>query len=210
MHDERRKTIEAVAASCELSIYSNLERSIGRALGRYVTATAAYAVSRPMTKMGIPAKRIPGRHLRKAASWRAAPAMGYYWKLARKSRKGVYGLGQYELLRGARSTINIHAGLAKNYAANMRLFEATGIGTCLLTDLSSDLAEFFEPDYEALTFSSIAEAVEKARYIVDHPAEADKIAASGHQRTLKDHTFAARTPLLLEAFKTFFVRRTPT
>jgi spore maturation protein CgeB len=207
MHDERRKTVEAVAAGCSLSVYSNLERNLGRALGRYAMASGAYALAKSIATAGVPVRRIPGRHLRKAATWDAAPALGYHWKLARKARKGVYGLGQYELLRGARTTINIHAGLAKNYAANMRLFEATGIGTCLMTDASRDIADFFEPDFEAVTFSSVAEAVEKARFIVDHPDEADKIAAKGHQRTLRDHTFAARAPILIAAIKTYFERR---
>jgi spore maturation protein CgeB len=57
----------------------------------------------------------------------------------------------------------------------LRLFETTGIGTCLLTDWKPNISELFEP----VTYRSPAEALEKARGLLDHEPERQKIARAG-------------------------------
>ena len=55
--------------------------------------------------------------------------------------------------------VNVHA-IAGPYApANIRLFEASGAATCMLTDSKKDLHELFEIDDEIVTYSSIDECV---------------------------------------------------
>src|SRR5262249_16076397 len=49
-------------------------------------------------------------------------------------RGRALGIEMYRILRDSRITLNHHIGIAENYANNMRLFEATGVGTMLLTD----------------------------------------------------------------------------
>ena len=83
-------------------------------------------------------------------------------------------------------------------AGNCRLFEATGVGTCLLTDARSNLTDFFEPDYEVLTYDSPEECFEKLNFLKENPAERDKIAERGQARTLRDHTFERRAESLVE------------
>ncbi|MFP4487401.1 MAG: hypothetical protein ACLFOC_10585, partial [Campylobacterales bacterium] len=51
----------------------------------------------------------------------------------------VFGLDMYQLLADSKIILNIHA-TTKN-AGNLRLYEATGIGTCLLTDRQEGLEE---------------------------------------------------------------------
>jgi spore maturation protein CgeB len=74
----------------------------------------------------------------------------------------------------------------------MRLFETTGVGTCLVTDWKSNLGELFEPDREVVTYRSAEECVDKVKWLLEHPAEREDIARSGQSRTLKDHSFAQR------------------
>ena len=74
----------------------------------------------------------------------------------------------------------------------MRLFEATGVGTCLLTDWKENLSELFEIDREIVTYKSVDECIEKAKWLLEHPQERELIAKAGQARTLKDHTFAQR------------------
>lgn len=74
----------------------------------------------------------------------------------------------------------------------MRLFEATGMGACLLTDRASNLSELFEADREVVTYGSADECVEKALYLLSHDAERESIARAGHARTMKEHTLAHR------------------
>jgi spore maturation protein CgeB len=46
----------------------------------------------------------------------------------------AWGVDMYQVLFNSKITVNHHIGMAKSYANNMRLFEATGVGTLLVTD----------------------------------------------------------------------------
>ena len=89
-------------------------------------------------------------------------------------------------------TLNNHIDLSSGFANNMRLFEATGVGTCLLTDWKPNLHELFEPDLEVVTYRSAEEAVEKARYLLTHYRERQEIASAGQKRTLSTYTYDHR------------------
>jgi spore maturation protein CgeB len=102
----------------------------------------------------------------------------------------------FGVLQASDVSINSH-GDAVAMAANMRLFEITGCGSCMLTDWKPDIADVFEPDRETLTFRSAAECAEKVTWLLDHPRERLAIAAAGQRRTLADHTFDNRVPALL-------------
>lgn len=106
---------------------------------------------------------------------------------------GVYGLDMYRVLGRSRMTLNVHIDMAGPEAVNMRLFEATGMGTCLLTDNPSSIGEFFEVGTEVIGFDGVEDLLEKIRHLEAHPAEADAIAARGHARTLGEHTLEKRS-----------------
>jgi spore maturation protein CgeB len=74
----------------------------------------------------------------------------------------------------------------------MRLYEATGVGSLLVTDAKSNLHELFAPDAEVVTYASADELVEKARHYLAHDDELRAVAAAGQARTLREHTYAVR------------------
>lgn len=125
---------------------------------------------------------------------RADSPMPVRSELAPFTRPAVYGLEMYEALRQARVAFNAHADVAGAEAANQRLFEATGVGACLLTDAKDNLGDFFQADSEVVVWSTPEEAADKARWLLDHPAEATRIAARGQKRTLGEHTWQHRAP----------------
>lgn len=104
----------------------------------------------------------------------------------------VWGLDMYRALARSRITLNRHINVAENYANNMRLYEATGVGALLLTDRKDNLGELFEIGKEVVAYSSSEEAAELIRYYLDHPDEAEAIARAGQTRTLRDHTYRHR------------------
>ncbi|MCL5959986.1 MAG: glycosyltransferase [Chloroflexi bacterium] len=133
----------------------------------------------------------------RGASWTSDPTRAFLReRFPHRCHAPVFGLHNYEVLRRSRITLNSHIDVAENYAGNIRLFEATGVGTCLLTDWKDNLPELFEPDVEVATYRSAEECVEKARYLLDHPAESKAIAAAGQRRTLRDHTYYQRVQRL--------------
>lgn len=113
-------------------------------------------------------------------------------RVARRARPPLFGLAMFQQLHDSRVALNTHIDISPASASNMRLFEATGVGTCLLTDWKANLPELFEPDAEVVSYRDAAECVEKVKYLLEHEAERRSIAAAGQRRTLREHTFEAR------------------
>ncbi len=113
----------------------------------------------------------------------------------------VWGLDMYRTLARSRITLNRHIDVAENYANNMRLYEATGVGAMLLTDRKDNLHELFDIGREVVAYSSKEEAAELVRYYLDHPEEAATIAQAGQARTLREHTYAQRMQELVLILK---------
>jgi hypothetical protein len=109
--------------------------------------------------------------------------------LKHKNQGGAFGLEMYQLLADSKITFNSHIGAAGNKAANMRLLEATGSGTLLLTDFKENLNDLFEIDKEVVAYKTKEEAVEKIKYYLEHEKERATIAATGQARTLRDYNF---------------------
>ena len=107
----------------------------------------------------------------------------------------------FQQLANSKITFNNHINVSSHSASNMRLYEATGVGTCLLTDWKENLPEFFEPDTEIVTYRSVDECVEKVQWLLAHPQQREQIAKAGQARTLKDHTFAQRAIQLDEIIR---------
>ena len=106
----------------------------------------------------------------------------------RSLSNAVYGRDMLEKLFEFMICFNNHNRATGDSACNMRLFEATGMGCCLLTDFKSDIENLFEPDQEIVTYKSIDEAVSKAKFLIDNPKTANEIALAGQKRTFRDHT----------------------
>ena len=98
----------------------------------------------------------------------------------------------FRVLHQSRITLNHHIDVAEDYAGNLRLFEATGMGSLLVTDWKKNLHEMFEPDKEVVAYRTQEECVEKVEYYLAHDDEREAIARAGQQRTLRDHTFRRR------------------
>jgi hypothetical protein len=113
-------------------------------------------------------------------------------RIARRARPPLFGLAMFQQLHDSRVALNTHIDISPVNASNMRLFEATGVGTCLLTDWKANLPDLFQPDAEVIAYRDAAECVEKVKYLLAHEAERRSIAEAGQRRTLCDHTFASR------------------
>ena len=107
-------------------------------------------------------------------------------------KPAVFGLEMFRTLRNSKITFNCHIDISANSASNMRLYEATGVGACLLTDWKPNLHEIFEPDKEVVTYTSAEECVEKIRWLLLNPKKRKSIAKAAQRRTLSDHTFTKR------------------
>jgi len=116
--------------------------------------------------------------------------------LLERAANPFYGMDMYGALAKSGIVLNVHADVAGDYAVNMRLFEATGAGSCLVTDHKKNIEDLFEPDHEVVTFRTDVEAVSKIRWLIEHPEKRKEIASAGQRRTLREHTFERRAALL--------------
>lgn len=82
---------------------------------------------------------------------------------------------------------------------HLREFEAPMSGALYCTGYSDELAEFFEPDQEILTYRNPFELIDKIRYYLNHPDQAEAIRSAGHARALRDHTYHRRFQQLFQA-----------
>jgi spore maturation protein CgeB len=108
--------------------------------------------------------------------------------LTKSYRGPAWGRDMYVALARSRLTLNRHIDVADGFANNLRLYEATGMGACLLTERRQNLPELFEPGREVIAYDSDEECVDLCRYYMNHSGEADAIAAAGQRRCLADHT----------------------
>lgn len=110
----------------------------------------------------------------------------------------------YELIAKSRIVLNVHRDEEADYG-NLRVYEATGIGSLLLTDRGDSLKEFFNVDFgsnnaletaEIATFADAEDCRKKIEFLLKNPEVANRIAANGRKRTLRDHTVMKRCELI--------------
>ena len=111
----------------------------------------------------------------------------------RKSYHGqAWGKEMYKIFSQARIVVNRHIGVSRNKANNMRMFEATGMGSLLVTDHKSNLGDFFDVGKEIVSYKDDNDLINKVKYYLKHSKERGKIAGAGQVRTLKNHTYEVR------------------
>ncbi|MEI6048931.1 MAG: glycosyltransferase [Bacteroidota bacterium] len=126
------------------------------------------------------------------------PVKSYSDILLKNKRQPVFGIDMYKLFSDSKIVLNIHIGVAGNYAGNMRLFEVTGVGSCILTDNKKNLSDLFVPGKEVVAYDNMEDCIEKAKWLLDNEDERKKIALAGQQKTLISHTVENRCKLILE------------
>jgi spore maturation protein CgeB len=108
----------------------------------------------------------------------------------------------FQLLRNSRITLNHHGDIGP-YANNMRLYEATGVGTLLITDWKANLQEMFEPGKEVVAYRTPDECAELIQYYLEHDEERKAIARAGQERTLREHTYYQRLQELVDIVRRY-------
>lgn len=117
--------------------------------------------------------------------------------LRTRYRGEAWGLEMFRVLYESKLALNRHIGVAETFANNMRLYEATGVGTLLVTDAKRNLHELFAPGREVVAYEGEDELVECVRHYLEHDDERRAIARAGQERTLREHTYRHRMQELL-------------
>ncbi len=192
-HLAREKLLLELLKKTNLQIYTpSAYIPLSKKLTTPVRYTAYYLIQ-ALKYMSVPEQtlqKIPG--LRNAAILYEKPLAFVNPQLKPYLNKEVYGLEMFQTLHDSKVTWNNHIDISKDSASNMRLYEATGVGTCLITDWKPNIQDLFEPDTEVVTYRNADECAEKVTWLLENPEESIKIADAGQTRTLREHTFGQR------------------
>ena len=85
--------------------------------------------------------------------------------------------------------------------ANLRDFEVPTAGSLLLTQANDEIKSMFENDKEIITFENEWEMIDKARFYINKPYSATKIAEAGNARVKKDHLWEHRFTMFFKYLK---------
>ena len=172
VHVERQALLKAlVEENLDISIY----------IGNYDTGINPF--SRTIAREILQNKRIK--------------SLWDVYKFQRMNKGAVYGLDMYNTIAHANSSLNFH-GDEVDKACNMRLFEATGLGTCLITDDKPGLEKFFKVDEEVVVFKNEKDLVDKVRFLQENENEALRIGEAGQKRIFAEHLWSHRVLELLD------------
>ena len=183
-HDERIKLIENILkGNIDISLYVNLEKQY-----KIKAKQSIYYVRSLLNKMNM--EKLTNRI--SLFEYGKTRIDNYSDLLLKSCQNPVYGLDMYKLFQNSRVVLNMHIGVAGAFAGNMRLFEVTGTGSCLMTDNKKNLKDLFDTDYEIVVYDNAEDCVNKVRWLLENETQRAKIASAGHARTLKSHTVENR------------------
>lgn len=81
---------------------------------------------------------------------------------------------------------------------NMRCFETMSTKSFLLTNWIPTLEDLFEDGKHLVTYKTLKEAVDKAKYYIEHDEEREAIAQAGFDEVRSKHTFVHRARQVLD------------
>lgn len=119
--------------------------------------------------------------------WDASPALA-----GRFRREPVHGLKKTKIYNAARIIVNLQSTTYQVDGVTCRPFEVAACGGFCLSEPKKDLAVFFEPGEEMVTFEDVSDLKKKAAYYLAHEDERRAIAARARARALREHTYEHR------------------
>jgi len=110
----------------------------------------------------------------------------------------AWGRQMYEIYLRSLIVVNRHGGISQGMANNLRLFEATGCGAMLLTEDAPNLEDYFDENesIECLTYESPEDCAATINRWLERPDLLSVVASKGQQRTLSQHTYFQRMPIV--------------
>jgi spore maturation protein CgeB len=206
-HQGREELLLDLLRRTDLQVYTTLLPAPPRVRYEVALRRLVYDSVQRVEGWGVPdsaLRKLP--LIGRIARWKQRPRYPSLYGepyLLHRTQPPVFGLAMYQQLHDSRVTLNTHIDISAHSASNLRLYEATGVGACLLTDWKDNIADLFEPDTEIVTYRSADEAVEKVAYLLAHDDQRRAIAAAGERRTLRDHTIGQRAAAVHEIISGF-------
>lgn len=198
-HTQRLRLIERILEEkVPIGLYVNLEKTY-----RIKAKQSIYHFSQLVNKIGLGKSFERFQILKYGKTW----VDSYSDTLMSHKKPPVFGIDMLELFMRSKIVLNFHIGVAGDYAGNMRMFEVTGVGSCLLTDNKKNMPELFNIDSEVVVYANEEDCVAKVKWLLDHEDEREKIALAGQKKTLQYHTVENRCKTIVEIMENELIIR---
>jgi spore maturation protein CgeB len=189
-HNSRINLIESLLkVEINLALYVTLEKEYKIKAKQFIFLLNSLAKKLKMERF---TDRIP------FFEYGRSPVKGYSEDLLRSNHQPLYGIDMYNLFNKAKIVLNMHIGVAGDFAGNMRLFEVTGIGSCLLTDNKRNLKDLFDIDKEVVAYNSQEDCIEKVKWLLENENQRREIALLGQKKTLESHKVEDRCKSIID------------
>ncbi len=135
------------------------------------------------------------------SDWRLTSPLGPFIQKqgARVSEEEIVRIFNASLINLNLHSSPFHAGInPQGDYLNPRVFDLAAAGAFQLVDWRSQLPEFFQPELEVVTFTSLTEVREKIGYFLAHAEERCQLALKSRERCRRDHTYTQRLDEALE------------
>jgi len=205
-HTQREALLLELVKATDLEIWSDVENPNLTRRIKMIAAQLSYDIVQAALRGGLSKDWISrAPWLGKFLNYKQRPSFRRYVdrRIARRAHPPLFGIPMFQKLRDSKVTLNTHIDVSPNSASNMRLFEAPGVGTCLLTDWKENLKDLYEPDVEVVTYRDSKECIEKVRYLLQNENERQAIAEAGQRRALREHTIYHRAGQLHEIIREY-------
>jgi spore maturation protein CgeB len=200
-HQDRATLLNLISSATDLTVYSDdswnkvpLKIKAADNIGR----AASILVRNPMIK-NLGMKALKHKHLfpnsvksfvKKILSREQLISQSF--RSRTELMPGVHGLSMYQALANSKISFNVHSNAGRGTVENMRMFQATGVGSCLLTDWGRNITDLFEPDKEVVCYKTPEECLDKLKQLKSNDKLRAEIARNGQLRVLKSHTTERR------------------
>lgn len=193
--DEYRKVgakhAEFLPFACEPSIHRRIPLSQGdiEKFGCDISFVGTFSWTRAKAIAALEAKGF--RIKVWGAYWR-------YFKPRRNISGPVSGRVLTKIFNASKIVLNVHQGSDLKLKANMRVFEAAGCGSLLLTDNAPIVERHFIPGREVVCFANEGEMVELASTFLESRNDGNEVSSRANDRAYKDHTYTQRIGEILQ------------
>lgn len=168
------KTIDVIGGVASVLVRNSLVKKVGRQVLKH-KHLFPISVKSSVKKM-LARGNVVSQHLRSSTA----------------IYPGVHGLPMYQVLANSKITFNVHSNAGRHTVENMRMFQATGVGSCLLTDWGRNITDLFEPDKEVVCYKTPEECMDKLKQLQSNDKLRSEIAHNAQLRVLRDHTTEKR------------------
>jgi spore maturation protein CgeB len=181
-HRYRTELLERMSKEVTIDIYTEVEKHSKSTLLKYKILKTRNYISRKSPK--IAKSLFPIINYWSVKENLPTDPEIYENSFRRSIKLPIYGINMYETLNKYLISFNGHISHTGEYACNLRLFEASGLGSCLLTDHLQEINSIFEIDYEVVTYKNHEEAIEKAKFLLNNNETTKEIGKAAQKKTL--------------------------